>query len=179
MLKYRIIISPTWLISLSILISAHSCIPNPIRYTDEAVQCRTDTEVLFVMNDSLKTDIHLRILPKYIRPKREIVISFFLEANDAQQLILSDTIRHHPQMMEHFTKKTISIASPVKLKLLSDHGRLTYNVRYRNPNNGAYKDAYFNLNEWDSSIRVRPIIAKVFADSTSYLQQKTSKIPTP
>lgn len=172
-------VSPLLLISLSLLLSAHSCVVDPIKYADQAVQFRTNTEALFVMNDSLKADIHLRIWPKYIKANREIIISIFLEYGKAQQFVMRDTTRYHPSMLTEKTDKTISLNVPLEVRVSPGYGRLTYSLRYVHSKNRAYREAYEPYDHTNIQSYSRPIIAKVFADSTSYLQHKTLKVPTP
>ncbi|GAB5526589.1 MAG: hypothetical protein Roseis2KO_44610 [Roseivirga sp.] len=152
---------------------------DPIKYADQAVQLRTDTDALVVMNDSLKTDIHLFIWPRYLKPNREIIISIFLEYGAAQQFVMRDTTRYHPDMVIEKTDKTISLNTPMEIRVSPGHGRLTYSLKYLNPKNGAYREAYAPYGQLGSPSYSRRMINKVFADSTSYLQEKSSKAPIP
>ncbi len=165
-------ISPLLLTGLALMLSAHSCVQIPIKYTDQAVQFSTNTKILFVENDSLKADLDLRIWPKYIKANREIIISIFLEYGTAQQFVMQDTTRHHPSMLTEKTDKTIRLNVPLEVRVSPGYGRLTYSLRYIHSKNRAYLEAYEPYDHNNIQSYSRPIIAKVFADSTSYLQQK-------
>ncbi|GEM_PF-6515679 len=168
-------ISPIWLQSLLLLFSATTCYVNPIRYTREAVHLKAESEAIFAVNDSLNTDIDLVIWPKYIKPKKEVIISIFLEYGVTRQFVLRDTTRYHPDMSMMKTTKRISINAPLEVRLSPGHGILTYSLRYRNPKTGAYREIFEPFNWPELSSEPRPVIAMVFADSVSYLSQKNMK----
>ncbi|MCE7991907.1 MAG: hypothetical protein HEP71_08000 [Roseivirga sp.] len=170
-------VSPIWLLSFVLLFSATSCPQNPIKYTNQAVQFSPDTEILFAETDSIKTDLPLVIWPKYIRPNREIIISFFLEYGTTRQFILRDTTRYHPDMINKKTKKSITINSPLEVRISTGYGVLTYSLRYTNPKTGAYREAFEPYNWPETQPQARPVIAKVFTDSTSYLNLKNTNQP--
>lgn len=168
-------ISPIWLLSFALLLSATTCHTEPIKYTRQAVQFSGVSEPFFIDNDSIKADLHLVIWPKYIRPKREIIISLFLKYGTTRQFITRDTTRYHHSMMTKKTEKRIKINAPLEVRLSNGPGLLTYSLKYINIKTGSYREIFEPYNWPETQSSAIPVIAEIFADSVSYLKHKQLK----